>query len=291
MSKSSPIWQGAEPPEEISYLKEMVTHQASVGGALAALSAAALLSIPLGLGIGALPLLGFAAAEAIAALFVPSSPVFQESVNRRKRLARREKARQHLIDEIQRRLGDSAGGHWPAYNRMRQHLASLRQIAENRKTSLSQRDVERLDDATVDFLGLWLARLVMQDRQQSLDRGRVERQLRDIQSQLPNVAEPADRARLEKAAGDLERILLRRESLWSRATSVEAAMLSMVDTFEELYQRVVTNPTSGDVSVQLNDAVERMKVEEQLDLAVEAELADLFAPQRKAAAARRQAAG
>ena len=67
-------------------------------------------------------------------------------------------------------------------------------------------------------------------------------------------------------------------------------MLSMVDTFEELYQRVVTNPTSGDVSVQLNDAVERMKVEEQLDLAVEAELADLFAPGRKAAAARRQAA-
>ena len=57
-------------------------------------------------------------------------------------------------------------------------------------------------------------------------------------------------------------------------------MLSMADTFEEVYQRVVANPASADVTEALDDAVERMRVEEALDFAVDTELEDLFKKRR-----------
>jgi hypothetical protein len=98
-----------------------------------------------------------------------------------------------------------------------------------------------------------------------------------------------ERRRLEKARVDLERILTRRKTLWGRATEVEAKMLAMTDTLEEVYQRVITNPNSDDATNQLQDALERMKVEEEIDMAVDAEL-DTLLRGRKASAAKARTA-
>ena len=66
-------------------------------------------------------------------------------------------------------------------------------------------------------------------------------------------------------------------------------MLAMTDTLEEVYQRVITNPNSDDATQQLQDALERMKVEEKIDMAVDAELDTLLSKGRKAAAAKARA--
>ncbi len=282
MSATDPIW--GEGESDISYLKEMLTHPTSIYGLLGTVTLAALLSFPLGLGVAALPVLFYAAAEAIAALFIPSSPAFQERIQRSKRRERREKTRSHLIAEIERREDDGQF-HWRAYHRMRERLESLQKLAENRKTALSAADVERLDDATVDYLGLWLAWLVMAERWRSVDESGLDDRIAAIDRQLESTEGALERRRLEKARADLERILSRRKSLWGRATEVEAKMLAMSDTLEEVYQRVVSNPNSGDTASQLQEAVERMRVEEEIDMAVDSELDELMGRRKKKAAA------
>lgn len=277
MSTQDQVW---EEDEEISYLKEMLTHPNSVYGLLGTLTLAAILSIPLGIGIALIPILFFGAFESIAALFIPSSPIFREMINRRKRAERREKVRSHLVEEIERRESDGQF-HWRAYHRMRERIESLNEFADARKAALSAHDVERLDDATVDYLGLWLGWLVLAERWQGTDEEGLQRRINAIDVQLEKVS-GLEAKRLSKAKEDLERILKRRESMWGRATEIEAKMLAMSDTLEEVYQRVMLNPHSGDATEQLQEAVERMKVEEEIDYAVDSELEALLGNKKKA---------
>ena len=271
------LWHAADevPDADANYLKEMVTSQASVLGLVGALGLGAVLSIPLGIGVGAIPIIAALAVEGIAALFVPSSPVFREFVNRRKRAERRDAVRAHLVEELERRARPDSK-RWRTYNKMLDRLDSLRQIASSRSTQLSDRNVEDLDDATVDYLGLWMAWLAMRERWDDVDDKGINRRLGEIRAQLAEATDAVDRKHLQKAESDLSRILERRKSLWGRAAAVEAAMLSMADTFEEVYQRVVANPGSSEVTEALDEAVERMRVEEALDFAVDTELEDLF---------------
>jgi hypothetical protein len=287
--KGPAIWDGIEPDDpEISYLMEMVTSPTSVYGFLGAVTAAAVLSIPLGFGFAALPLLAFGAAEGIAGLFIPSSPIFRERTNRKKRKERRENARQHLMEQISKRA-QPKDARWKSYRQMCERLKSVRKIAKNRANALSARDVEALDDATVDFLSLWLAMLVMHDRRQSLNEGTLDARLRDIEQQLSDTVPPIERQRLKHAKVDLERLLTGRRALRARITAVETSLLTRPDTFEEIYQGLVANPNASDVSTKLQEAVARMRVEEELDLAVEGELAGLFQPSEKVKRRARQA--
>ncbi|MBX2800265.1 MAG: hypothetical protein KTR31_21475 [Myxococcales bacterium] len=284
-------WEAEEPDEaSVNFLREMVVSAPSGYGLLAALFTGAVLSFPLGLGVGALPLLGYAAAESIAALFVPSSPVFREWIMRKKRRERRDATREHLIEQLQARADPSAP-QWRTWDRMRERLASLDALAAHRETGLTHRDVERLEEATVDYLGLWLAWLVMAERYRNTDEKKLSSKLKRIGRELDKDLGAVERKRLQKAKADLEGILERRASLWARATSLEAAMLAMADTFEEVYQRVVANPNSRTVSGELTEAVERMRVEEALDLAVDEELDDLFRRRNAARASQRASQG
>ena len=68
----------------------------------------------------------------------------------------------------------------------------------------------------------------------------------------------------------------------------DAALIAMPDAFDEVYQGVMQNPTSSDAVQRLQQAVERMRVEDELGAAVDEDLASLF-KDSKGAAAQRQA--
>jgi hypothetical protein len=272
-----------------SYVKEMVKHPTNVSAFFGALTAAAILSIPFGLGIGVLPLIAFAAGEGIASLFVPSSPRFRANVDKKMRAEAREKSRMYLVQEINRRVHSSDEG-WQHYRRIREKIDSLTEVAKHRKTSLTEHDVERLDETSLNFLGLWLAKLVIKERRASIDIDDLAARITDIDLRMEETESADERRRLAKARDDLERIFNRRKSLDTRATSVDAAMLSMIDTFEEVYQQIATAPTSPEVTKHLEEAVERLTIEEGLDLAVEEELGELFTLRRAHAAKKAAAA-
>ncbi len=261
-------WRQKKP---VNYLKEMLLHRYSVNAGLGSVAAALALSIPFG-GLGFLPLIGYGAGVAIAALFVPGSERFRRKVDRRLLLERREAARKHLIEEIEKRVGRDHP-YWKVYRRMLERRDSLRKIAEQSETAVTQDDIDALDDATVDYLGLWLARIAIHERAQSLDDRSLAQRIAEIDAQLQDVSGSADRRRLLKAKQELELLLRRREEMRTRDASMEATMLSMADTFDEVFQRVMANPTSRDeVVAELKVAVERMNAEEELDYILEDEI-------------------
>ncbi|MBI2378448.1 MAG: hypothetical protein HYV07_30900 [Deltaproteobacteria bacterium] len=266
----------AKPDEETSYVKEMLTSEVSTYGLLGSLLAGAVLSFPFGLGIGALPLLGYAAAQGIASLFIPSSPNFRRKVDQKKKLEKREAARRHLISEIEARAGRDAGEKWSTYHRMLERLRTLRSAAKSGQAKLSEVDLEQLEDGTLKYLSLWLGRLALEERRRSLEASDLTSRLLSIEEQLENASSTEERRRLTKAKEDLERIAKRYDGLDARATAMDAAMLVIADAFEEVHSQTMTQTEGVDVTAQLSEAVERMRVEEELDGAVEEELDDLF---------------
>lgn len=264
------IWERDQGAEPVSYVKEMLTSQASLNGFLGALATGTLLAFPYGFGVATIPVLCFSAALGIAAMFVPNSARFRHKIDRAKRAERRAEARANLIEEIRRRAPEDPL--WELYDGLCRRVASLYRMAHGREGGLSSADLERLDDATVDFLGLWLGRLSMSERLETLNERALREKLRSITAQLEKNGEPANRKHLQQARADIERILTRRERLVARQASVEAAQLSLADTFDEVYQGVMTQPTGGDIGRQLQEAVERLHIEEDLDLGVEEEL-------------------
>ncbi len=282
-----------------SYVKELLLHPVNTSLGMTALAAGALLSIPLGLGVGALPLLAFAAGDALAALFIPSSKAFRARVDEKWRRSRRAEVREYLEQQIRlrgeadlpRAVRDEAMRSWETYQRMLSRIASLEEVARRPDGRLGQKELEQLEDATVNYLALWLTKLLGHERQATVAEKDLEARLHRVELQLEEATGVTDRRTLEKARDDLTTLLQRRQTLRSKLASVDAATLSMADAFEEVFQQAVTRPNAPEAGAQLQQAVDRMRLEEGLDLAIEEELGELFTVGERGARAAVKKAG
>ena len=258
-----------------SYLKELLTHQYSLYGFLSAITAGAALSIVSG-GLAAVPILGFAAAEGIASLFIPGTQWWRDKVDKKYRTEHREKVRSYLVSEISRRAhGEPA--HWRTYERLQQRVRSLEKTAKDKLTQITEADVERIDDASVNYLSLWLAILVMAEREQAVREQELQDRKKRIQRDLKDDRlKDVDRRRLEKALSDLDRVIERRMSLKTKKAAAQSAMLSLADSIEEVYHSIMANPASSTVRQQLDEAITRMQIEEGVEMELDDELSTLF---------------
>ena len=162
--------------------------------------------------------------------------------------------------------------------RLRERIRSLGEMIRHRQ-GVAERDLERLEDASVDYLGLWLADLSMVERQSAVDEAEVERRIAEIGKRIESGA--ADARSLQKARSDLEELLIRHRRLASRKAAVEAALLSLPDAVEEIYHAVVTMPASGEGGARLQEAIERLRLEEELESSYGAEIREIL-PQKAA---------
>jgi len=264
-----------------SYLGAMLTSPANINLGLVSVISAAVLSFPFGLAGAALPLIAFGAGEAIAALFIPSSPIFRARVDRRHRAQVRDDRIMHLREEIAERV-PADHDNWSTFERLRERIGSVAELTRHRTSSLEASDLERLEDATADYLGLWLAELSMEERLESTDLGSLQRRASNLGERIE--AGDPDRRSLVKAKSDLDELVQRHRRLASRKAAVDAALLSLPDTVEEIYQTLITTPAAGDARGQLQEAIERLRLEEELEHTYTAEL-DQALPSRAIRAA------
>jgi len=266
-------------PEDISYFKELIGHPLSLSGLLTAITAGAILSVGFGLAPAAIPVVLFMGAQAVASLFIPSSPVFQEYVQRKKRAEHREALREHLQAQIMDRAREFHLSEWEdlvryrqRYTQMRDRLKAILHVAGGGGPGLSPYDIEKLDDATVDYLRLIYSRILLHQRLHSAETDTTERQLADIDYELLQSHGAADRKRLEQARSDLQRMLERRAALPAKDAATAAQLITMSEAFEEIYHRLTTDPSSAGVGEFLREATERLSIEEELALSVDDEM-------------------
>ena len=264
--------------EDPSYVLEMLRSTPNVYAGLIAAAVGGVLALPFGLGVGLLPLLTFAAGDAIAAMFVPGSATFRHKVDTKYARRRREKIRDHLLQQLSKRKLQNtqrAG----VYKRICDRINSLRKLAGDSATVIGGNDIDRLEDASVDYLGMWLALAVLEDRERSLSANELAKKIGSINEQLES-ADAANRQRLVRAKNELLELSQTATRLAARRTGLEAALLTLPDSIEELHHALVINPGSQDSREKLRDAVAKMHIEEDLDLAVEDEL-ESIAPVRR----------
>jgi hypothetical protein len=273
--------------ETPSYLKEMLFSQTNINMSLVAASVAGVLSFPFGLAGALVAGIAYLAGEAIAAMYIPSMPSFRVAVDRRLKTRRRQEVVDDLTNEITRRDHEN-DPNWNVLEHMHERIAFLREIGQNRNIALTEGDIDRLEDSCVDYLGLWLSHLSMEERENAANDHSVDYRLQDIEQRLAQLPDRADRASLEKARADLQEVLKRHQRLGSRKAAVEAAMLSIPDAVEEIYHMVITAPTSGSQADRLQDAINRLHIEENLESAVNDELGDTLPRVPLRAVAQRQ---
>ncbi|MCM8579343.1 hypothetical protein [Accumulibacter sp.] len=277
-----------------SYVREVLTSQTNLYAFLGSLAVGALLSIPFGFAVGAVPLIAFAAGDILAALHIPSLPTFREKVDRRWRANVRQTSREQLMTEIQKRSGKRPLPEptLRTYQRMYERVQSLYQRADSGHGRLAWRDVEQLDEVTLEYLAMWLALLVMNDRAESVNLREVEQQVAALDRELTAPRPGTDLRQLQKARIDYLAIIERHHRMLSRRRALEAAMLSMPDQLDEIYQTIMTLPVSEDVGTRLEEAIGKLRLQEDIEADLASDLAEALPgvamPTSTAAAARQR---
>jgi hypothetical protein len=253
VSKGTPYW------------RAFLTHPYNRALALGIVAVSLGLSLPWGadgLGLGMLVL---AAVQMIGLAVVPGLPNFQAFVNRRDRLQEREARRASLLQEI-RAHGDSA--HLRSYEQMCVRVASLYKTAGDRSTALTEREVEQLDDLTVDYLRMCLSDAVMRGSKAVALTPAITYKLRDVQSKIDEGGlGPDDEQQLRQAKA--EEAIAHQMRMAARRSALDATLVSMPVRLEEVFQMVMASPRAGNLRQLLEESVSKLRLAEEAALDVE----------------------
>ncbi len=262
---------------------------------LGLLGASVLMSLPWGgdgLGIG---LLALAATQLVGLGFVPGLPNFQASVDKRDRQAARAQRRTRLLEEIQ---GHGGSTHLRSYEQMCLRVASLYRTAGDRSSSLTEREVEQLDDLSVDYLRRCLSDAVARGSDRGEGGTVASRKLREVENRLSggNLSRD-DEQQLRQAKTDYEEAIARQVRMTMRRSALEASLISMPVRLEEVFQMVMSSPQAGNIGQLLEESVSKLRLAEEAALDIDHALgpARMQVPPLRngaaAAAAQRRAVG
>ncbi len=260
-----------------SYLGAFLTHPTNRVALLAAGVVGIFASIPLGwtgLAVVGVVALG---TEILAALTVPSLPSFQASVDRELQQRVRAQRRLQLLAEISN-YGDTRA--LDTYQHMVTRVQALYKTADDSRTTLTRADVDKLEDLTVDYLGLCAVNLSLKQRKDNASDDTVTKRIAAVQAQLQNAALPDDEQRqLRNALNEYTEVLQRSRRLAARRSALEATLISLPDKMEEVYQLVITSPYSSEMGGKLEESLSRLLIAEE----VAAEFDDPAGPEIKPA--------
>jgi hypothetical protein len=250
-----------------SYWPEFLLHPANQTVVLGGLALGFFASVPFGWDALGLSVLALAALETIGLAVVPSLPPFRAWVEKRRARAAREARRAHLMAQL-----STSGGsdHLADYQRMVERVDSLYALARSSSSSLTEREVEQIDDLVVGYLGLCVSDAMLSQQDGLAGPETLQKKLKAVRARLgdPNVtAEEAQQ--LRRAQAEYEEAIARLSRMASRASALEASLATMPVRLEELYQMVMTAPSGGDLSSLLEDSVKRLRFAEAVDVDVE----------------------
>jgi hypothetical protein len=281
-----------ESAERTPYWWAFLKHPVNKTVALGMLAASVLLSLPMGGDGFGLGLIALAAVQLVGVATVPALASFRAAVDKGDRQAARAARRERLLEEIKTHGGSS---HLRSYEQMCLRIASLYRMASDRSSSLTEREVEQLDDVSLDYLRMCLSDAAARGTDRPDQNGALARKLHDVDSRLAadNLSRD-DEQQLRQAKSDYHEALARQRRMAARRSALEAALVSTPVRLEEVYQMVMSSPQAGNLSQLLEESVAKLRLAEEAALDIEQALdpARTTAPaQRAAPQAARHAVG
>ncbi|MBK6616522.1 hypothetical protein [Ottowia sp.] len=247
---------------EPSYWLAFLNHPYNIGLMTGMFGAGVLASYPFGMDGLILTFLAFLAVEVIGLATVPALPSFRAAVNKEaeRREVRETSAR--LLAEINQHGGSP---HVRSYERMASRVESLYRIAADASTALSERDVAQLETLTLDYLRQCLSDSVLKGQDDEGVADSLKRQIRGLDQRIERGGLDADeKAQLTRARAEFEEALGRQGRMASRRSALDAALVSIPLRMEEVYQMVLTAPSSRDLSQLLEESMSKLRIAEQV---------------------------
>jgi hypothetical protein len=219
-------------------------------------------SIPLGwAGMALVGVVGLGC-EALAALAIPGMPSFRAKVDREHHQQTRAQRRLQLLGELSN-YGDTAALN--TYQHMFNRVQALYQTASDSRTTLTREDVDKLEDLTVDYLGLCVVNLSLKQRKDHASDEVATKRIAGIEAQLQNTALREEEARqLRSALAEYTEVMNRSRRLAVRRSALEATLIAMPDKMEEVYQLVITSPYSSDMGSKLEESLAHLRLAEEV---------------------------
>lgn len=270
--------------ERPPYWKSFLFHRYNQLVVLGVTAASVLASFPFGGDALTLGLLGLAALEMMGLAIVPGLTNFQLAMNERYRAEQREASRHTLLKEVQVHGGSS---HLRSFEQMSARVSSLYRTASDRSSSLTTREVEQLDDLTLDYLRMCVSDAVLRNPEGGDFAAGVNRKLRAVDERLERGGLDKDEeTQLRRAKAEYEEALARQARIASRRSALEASLVAMPVRLEEVYQMVMTAPRDGNLSQLLEESVSKLRLAEEA--AIDIERPYSLAPSVRAGAASEQ---
>jgi hypothetical protein len=231
---------------------------------LGAAAASVLASFPFGVDAMVLGLLALVTVEIVGFATVPPLARFQAAVDRDILQEEREARRRSLLKEIS--LHD-VSEYLPQYEQMYARVKSLYRIAADSVTTLTQREVEQLDNLTIDYLAMCLSDALMKEHDGPAITATVSKKVKQLENKLLNASLAKDEEQqLRRAKAEYDEVMARQERMTLRRSNLEASLISMPVKMEEVYQMVVTAPRAGNLGQLLEDSIAKLRVAEEVAL-------------------------
>jgi hypothetical protein len=148
---------------------------------------------------------------------------------------------------------------------MASRVQALYQTADDKRSTLTRADVDKLEDHTIDYLGLCAVNLSLKQRKDNASDDTVTKRISSIQAQLQNMVLPEDEQRqLRSALTEYTEVQQRSRRLAARRSALEATLISLPDKMEEVYQLVITSPYSTEMGSKLEDSLSRLRIAEEV---------------------------
>lgn len=261
--------------KDVGYLKRMALHPINMGaGAVTSLAATALM-VASGPAMAVLPVIAYAVVAIPAATFLPGVSFVQRYFRRQ--------ARQERLDAERSRLEEAAyqwvegaryydshrqyPTYWQWYQAANEAIIALDQMRRDGSITLSEGDLDHLYAATIDYLRCWSAIVSLEDRARSMSSKDIDRQIGALESTMSSTRSVVERQKLEQTISNLKEIRARKDDIGGRVELLKARMLAISDNIQEVQHRLTTSPGGG--NLYLEEAIQKMKVEEELETAYE----------------------
>ena len=125
---------------------------------------------------------------------------------------------------------------------------------------------------------MWCASITMKESKEGINTSDIRNKIDKINRQLSRTENDINRQQLQQADAEYQRILTRHQDLETRTIAMEAKMESLIHGFEEIYQRLISGQFSSSTDIQ--EALQRLRLEEELDMAVNTEMNMSFQPEK-----------
>lgn len=235
-------------------------------------------------GIWVIPML-YCTVAGILAFLADATPDYRLSVDRELRSDLRDELEEEMLEILWVNDNIDPGREKrAAYEEMRSYMEQLEESSVL-ASSISEDDLEALEDSIISYLSMWCSLKSMKESKRRFNLVAAKEKVADIERSLESITDLTTKKQLQFALDEQGRMITHNANLDNRIIVLETKMSSLYHNFTDIYQRLLGSKAATDFDIKT--ALDKLQMEEEINLGVDSDMQDLFSKTSKLTNARK----